>query len=94
MYEHRQLEGKALNLAENFWKYVVGTTIRFPSRPIVAQLKPRHTLATNERYSKFQISGESWESMLLWYGSNGATCYFSLEGSEFCSGRLNIAATI
>jgi hypothetical protein len=72
----------------------MGTTRRFPSRPIVAQLKPRHTLVTNDRYSKFQISGESWESILSLCGSKGATRCFSLKESEFCCGRLNIAATI
>jgi hypothetical protein len=63
MYEHRQLEVKTLYLANNFWKSVVGTTRRFKSRPIVAQVKSRPTLATNESYPKFQISEESWESI-------------------------------
>jgi hypothetical protein len=40
----------------------VGTTRRFPSRPVTTLFKPRHTLVTNESYSKLQIR---WESVLL-----------------------------
>jgi hypothetical protein len=66
-------------------------TRRFLSRPIVAQFKPRHTLATNESYSEFQISGENNHILCFW--SKGATRCFILKESEF-RGRLNIAATI
>jgi hypothetical protein len=58
------------------------------------ELKPRHTMATNESYSKFHVSGESWESILWVVWVEGSDWWFSLQKSELSSDRFNIAAML